>query len=245
MPAQYQMTRRLTPRIAPGAAMGWERDVHLSEAAHDLANLLQILGSSLSLMRREIEQPDLVRARLATAMSGVSQCMSLSRTLFASGPLEADGAVLLQSVIESNRPLFELAAGPDIDIEVRSPAEPLWVHIDRTRLERALLNLVINAAQAIDGPGHMRLACRIEGDRVILSVEDDGPGFTSRTTAHALDRRFTTKARGSGLGLASVDALMRSANGGVALDRSDLGGACVRMTLPLQRPVEGVERSVS
>jgi signal transduction histidine kinase len=245
MPAQYQMTRRFPPQVGPGPALGWERDDHLSEAAHDLANLLQILGSSLNLMRREIEQPDRVRARLATAMSGVSQCMSLSRTLFATGPVEADGAVLLQSVIESHRPLFELAAGADIDVEVRSPAEPLWIHIDRTRLERALLNLVINAAQAIDGPGHIRLTCQAEGDRVVLSVEDDGPGFTAQTTVHALDRRFTTKARGSGLGLASVDVLIRSADGEVALARSDLGGACVRMTLPRRRSVESFERTAS
>jgi signal transduction histidine kinase len=245
MPAQYQMTRGLSPQVGPGPAMGWERDVHLSEAAHDLANLLQILSSSLNLMRREIERPELVRARLATAMSGVSQCMSLSRTLFASGPVEADGAVLLQSVIESHRPLFELAAGPDIDLEVRSPADPLWIHIDRTRLERALLNLVINAAQAVDGPGHIRVTCHAEDDQALLSVEDDGPGFTVQTTAHARDRRFTTKACGSGLGLASVDALARSAGGEVTLDRSDLGGACVRMTLPRRRPVDAFERTTS
>lgn len=245
MPAQHQMTRGLTPQVGPGPAMGWERDVHLSEAAHDLANLLQILSSSLSLMRREIEQPDRVRARLATAMSGVSQCMSLSRTLFASGPVEDDGAVLLQSVIESHRPLFELAAGPEIDIEVRSSAAPLWVHIDRTRLERALLNLVINAGQAIDGPGHIRLTCCAEDDRVVLSVEDDGPGFTIQSAVHALDRRFTTKARGSGLGLASVDALMRSAGGEVVLARSGLGGACVRISLPRRGSVESFERTVS
>ena len=217
-------------------ALGWEdRDAGLSETAHDLANLLQILSSSLSLMKREIEQPELVRMRLATAMIGLDQCVSLSRTLFTSAAPSDDGLVMLQSLIETGRPLFDLAVGPDIEIEVVTTSEPLWVGVDRGRLERALLNLVINAAQAIDGPGCIRLACRSEADRIVLSVEDDGPGFTRQTRTQALDRRFTTKARGSGLGLSSVDALMKSANGLVLLGRSDLGGACVRMAFPARR----------
>ena len=217
-----------------------DRDAILSEAAHDLANLLQILSSSLSLMKREVEQPDLVRARLATAMIGLSQCVSLSRTLFAQPGETNDGPVLLQSLIENGRPLFELAAGPDVDIEIVAPAKPLWVRVDRARLERALLNLVINAAQALDGSGCIRVACRADGDDILLSVEDDGPGFTPRSLTQALDRRFTTKPHGSGLGLASVRALATSANGGVALDRSDLGGACVRLTLPSDAPFGGL-----
>lgn len=104
--------------------------------------------------------------------------------------------------------------------------------MDRARLERALLNLVINAAQALDGSGCIRMTCRGEGAVVHLSVEDDGLGFTPRALTQALDRRFTTKPRGSGLGLASIRALAASANGGIVLGRSDLGGACVRLTLP-------------
>lgn len=218
-------------------ALNWgDRDAVTSEAAHDLANLLQILSSSLSLMKREIEQPDLVRARLATAMIGVDQCMSLSRSLYATQAVADEGAITLQAVVDNGRSLFELAAGADVTIEIVAPIEPLWVRIERARLERALLNLVINASQAIDGPGCIRLVCRAESDRTILSVEDDGPGFTRQTQAQALDRRFTTKARGAGLGLVSVDALMKSANGEVVLRRSDLGGACVELAFPSGLP---------
>lgn len=238
MQAQYR-----TMTTAPSQshlAVGWEdRDVTFSETAHDLANLLQILKSSLNLMRREIDQPGLVRARLATAMIGVDQCMSLSRSLFASDTPSDDGVVMLQSLVESGRPLFELAVGPDIEIEIVTPEEPLWVGMERARIERSLLNLLINAAQAIDGPGRVRVACRSEPDYVVLSVEDDGPGFTLQTRTQALDRRFTTKACGSGLGLASINALMKSSNGLVSLGRSDLGGACVRLAFPVRRSVGG------
>ena len=237
MPAQQQT---MTTAAAQGhLVLGWEeRDANLSETAHDLANLLQILSSSLSLMKREIEQPDRVRMRLATAMIGVDQCVSLSRTLFVSPAVADDDAVMLQTLIGNARPLLELAVGPDIEIEVVAPAAPLWVYVERARLDRALLNLVINAAQAIDGPGCIRLACRTDGRQIFLTVEDDGPGFTPQTEAQGLERRFTTKPRGSGLGLASIDALMKAANGLVTLGRSDLGGASVRMAFPVRRPAE-------
>ncbi|MNW01216.1 Osmolarity sensor protein EnvZ [compost metagenome] len=103
-----------------------------------------------------------------------------------------------------------------------------------------MLNLVINAAQAVDGAGCIRVSCLSEKDHIVLSVEDDGPGFTCQTHAQALDRRFTTKALGAGLGLASIDVLMKAANGLVTLGRSDLGGANVRMAFPARRPAAGV-----
>ena len=98
MPAQQQT---MTTAAAKGhLVLGWEdRDANLSETAHDLANLLQILSSSLSLMKREIEQPDRVRMRLATAMIGVDQCVSLSRALFVSPAVADDDAVMLQTLI--------------------------------------------------------------------------------------------------------------------------------------------------
>lgn len=208
------------------------RDAHLSEAAHDLANLLQILGSSLNLMKREIDQPDSVRARLASAMVGVTLCMSVSRAMFSADPAQPEGWVMLQSVIDSGRPLFELAAGHDVEVEILCPLTPLWVNVDRARLERALLNLIVNAAQAISGPGLIRIECRVEEGRILLSVEDDGPGFTPQSAACGLDRSFTTKPQGSGLGLASVNSLMTSARGMVVLSTSELGGACVKLLFP-------------
>ena len=218
------------------------RDVHLSETAHDLANLLQILGSSLNLMKREIDQPDSVRARLASAMVGVTLCMSLSRTMFSAEPAQAEGRVSLQSVIDSGRPLFEMAAGPDVKVEILCPPAPLWVEVDRSRLERALLNLIVNAAQAVSGRGLIRIECRVEDGRILLSVEDDGPGFTPRSSACGLDRRFSTKPQGSGLGLASVNSLMTSVGGRVVLSTSDLGGACVRLVFP--RPANAGVRAM-
>lgn len=124
MPA-HQFTETHARPEGLSAFVADDNDPTLSEAAHDLANLLQILSSSLSLMTREVEQPDLVRARLATAMIGVSQCVSLSRALFAQPGEAADSPVMLQSLIETGRPLFELAAGPDVDIEILAPAKPL------------------------------------------------------------------------------------------------------------------------
>jgi signal transduction histidine kinase len=229
--AQHEDTGR-----GAGDAPWADRSGRLSQHAHDLNNLLQVVGSSLHLMEREVDQPELVRARLATAMAGLIRCAVLTRQMYPSAPAPDEDFVVLQSVVEAVEPLLAAAAGPDVEVELSLAAAPLTTFIDRTGLERALLNLVVNASQAIVGPGRIRVSCHGDIDHIELTVDDSGAGFSAEAAANAFEPHFTTRRAGSGLGLASVRSFVDAAGGTVRLSRADIGGARVVMTLPRQVP---------
>lgn len=102
---------------------------------------------------------------------------------------------------------------------------------DPPAIQNAVTNLVLNAAEAIDGTGNIEVRIRTEGDFAIVEVHDDGPGVPEDQRERILEGFFTTKAEGTGLGLLSVQAAAEGHGGRVEVSRSPLGGACFRMTL--------------
>ncbi len=111
-------------------------------------------------------------------------------------------------------------------------AGPLRVRGDRLLLSRAVHNLVINACEA--GPGApVEIRARAEGGLAVLEVLDRGPGPPPGLAERAFDPYVSTKDRGSGLGLSLVRDVARQHGGGVTLENREGGGACARLTLPL------------
>ncbi len=102
---------------------------------------------------------------------------------------------------------------------------------DRTLLGRAVLNLLLNAGQAASG-GTVQLRCTSGDGRVRIEVHDDGPGVPEEMRSRIFQPFFTTKGKGSGLGLLPVRTAAESFHGTLELERSDLGGACFRLDLP-------------
>jgi len=128
----------------------------------------------------------------------------------------------------------EPASAPNVAVNVTvTPGTPLAA-ADRDQVHQVLLNLVLNAMQAISGPGgkgtRVDVIVRPDGNsRVALEVVDDGPGMPEDVRAHAFEPFFTTKKRGSGLGLAVVDQVIR-AHGGT-LELHSKPGEGTRFTL--------------
>lgn len=124
------------------------------------------------------------------------------------------------------------AASPAHPIEIAASIErDVEVSIDRELVEGALENLIRNAREAMSDGGAITLGCSLGDGRLVLFVEDRGPGMDPRAKEQAFDDFFTTKATGSGLGLAFV-ARVAEAHGGRASLRSELGRG-TRVTLEL------------
>lgn len=100
-------------------------------------------------------------------------------------------------------------------------------------LARAVTNLVLNAGEATEGRGTIRVLLAVSSGEALLEVHDDGPGVPSSRRAEIFEPFHSTKDRGSGLGLVSVRAAAKEHGGEVEVGRSDLGGALLRMRLPL------------
>ncbi len=133
--------------------------------------------------------------------------------LYARSAVRAKGVVLEEDLKET-----PVAADPDL-------------------VRQALLNVLLNAVQAVEGGGRIRVACRPDPDedppvaRVIVS--DDGPGVPAEERERIFDPFYTTRARGVGLGLAIVQRIVSSHGGWVSVDDADLGGARFTLALPL------------
>jgi signal transduction histidine kinase/CheY-like chemotaxis protein len=208
-----------------------------SGLAHDFANLLTII---LGLQGRLEKAPlsgaaqDLVRATLAAARRGGAL---LDRIASISGrrelrPVVTDLAAFLRDLHTLATPT--LPDGMDLRIE----AEPLPgpVLIDAGGLQDVLVNLILNARDAMGRRGTIRIITRARQETWLeILVEDDGPGFTPVALDRALDPFFTTKGgEGSGLGLSMVYDQIKLQGGTVRLTNRPEGGARVVMRLPLR-----------
>lgn len=222
--------------------------------AHDFNNLLASIIGGLELMERRIARGDPTGALKygAAAKESARRAASLTQRLLAFSrrqtlePKVVDPNVLVSGLQD----LIKRSIGPDIALEVIK-APDLWhALIDAPQLENAILNLCINARDAMAGlPGHLEIRtenCTISGPRsnavqalspgeyVCIAVSDAGTGMTPDVLARAFDPFFTTKplGAGTGLGLSMVYGFVQQSGGEVRIDSKVGVGTTVRMYLP-------------
>jgi two-component system, cell cycle sensor histidine kinase and response regulator CckA len=211
--------------------------------AHDFNNLLTvILGNVEPLLdaippgerwRREAEQIRLAAER-AAALTG--QLLAFSRK-----QVVAPASLDLNEVVRETEQILERLIGEHIRLSTDFGQELPRVRMDRSQVEQLLLNLTVNARDAMPEGGRLHFATALgaplpaHGDElptVRLTVRDTGAGMDTETRARAFEPFFTTKAQGTGLGLATVYAIVEQAGGTVTL-ASELGrGTTVEILLP-------------
>ena len=219
--------------------------------AHDFNNLLQVVSGAVELLRIVTREGGDGRVERALASIGraTGKGARLTQQLLAYGrrqPL-ASTAIDLRARIGELGNLLRHSLGSAITLEIRA-GERLWaVHADPTQLETALLNLAINARDAMPHGGTVTLAlenCSLPdaryadaslppGEYVCLALADEGSGMSAETAASAFEPFFTTKAigEGTGLGLSQVQGFARQSGGHAYLARRP-GGLTVGILLP-------------
>ena len=220
--------------------------------AHDFNNLLQAISSSLELIEQRLSSGRTdIAPFAATARAAVDRAATLTRRLLAFArrqPLKPERTDLNMLVVG----LWDLlgrSVGEEIRLE-RRLAEPLWpVHADVNQIESALLNLVINARDAMpDGgsvtvetantvfaPGDLVNDPGVEpGDYAVLTVRDSGTGMPPDVLARVFEPFFTTKpiGQGTGLGLSQLYGFARQSGGFVRIDSAVGRGTAVHLHLP-------------
>lgn len=222
--------------------------------AHDFNNLLQALAGNLELIaRRPAQQDDVVRWS-ANALDAVARGRSLTGQLLAfSRRQKLDIAtVRVAELIGGMRDLIDKAVAPLSTARIES-IDPHWnVEADPIQLELAILNVAINARDAMPGGGVVTIAAEqatgqptpdlAPGDYVALTIADTGTGMTPEVAARALEPFFTTKevGKGTGMGLSMVFGVLRQSNGSLRIDSAPGKGA--RITLFLRMSTREPER---
>jgi len=209
--------------------------------AHDFNNLLTVvLGNADILLRRIEDQPNVVK-HLAAIRAAADKGQTLTRQLLAFSRRQQ----LNPSVVDLNRlirdflPLMKQAVGEGVAIELELGDEPLHALVDPTHLETALLNLAVNARDAMDSDGVLTISARrAVGDGPgfgEIRVSDTGSGMSAEVADRVFEPFYTTKdiGRGSGLGLSQVYGFVAQSGGRVEVDTTPGEGAAFTLTLPL------------
>jgi PAS domain S-box-containing protein len=220
--------------------------------AHDFNNLLTAIIGSLEIARRRATDASVIRL-IDNALRGAERGSSLTqRMLMFARRQELDfRPVDIVALVHGMAELLERSLGPSVRVETRFPLGLPWVNTDSNQLEMALLNLAVNARDAMPEGGPVVITARPEtialahgrlqpGEYVCLSLTDTGEGMDEDTLAKAIDPFFTTKevGKGTGLGLPMVHGLAEH-SGGQLLLRSRKGqGTTAELWLPVAKKTE-------
>lgn len=219
--------------------------------AHDFNNILQVIGSNLDLMGLEPQLGERMRQRLAGSMGAVERGAKLSAQLLAFArrqPLQPV-PTNVSNIVRDMEELMRRALGEAIDIGLAIDARVWNTMVDRNQLENVLLNLAINARDAMAGSGkltielgnavlddgyvaaHQDLAA---GEYVLIAVSDDGAGMSAATRERAFEPFYTTKpeGEGTGLGLSMAYGIVKQSGGHISIYSEPGEGTTIRIYLP-------------
>lgn len=217
--------------------------------AHDFNNLLMAIRSSLNLLERRLPQSDpRISGLVQNAVKATERGASLTQRMLAfARKQELDArAVDVVGLVHGMRNLIERSIGPEIVVSLRTDRHTPNALVDANQLEMALLNLTLNARDAMeDGKGRLDITLdRAEvremhdlapGAYLRIQVADNGTGMDEQTLSQALEPFFTTKGvgKGTGLGLSMIHGLARQSGGAFQLESAIGQGTTATLFLPV------------
>jgi signal transduction histidine kinase len=232
--------------------------------AHDFNNLLTVIMGSIETLKRRLAGGERdVSPFIDSALRGTDRAASLTRRLLAYArrqalePKPLDPNKLVAGVVE----LLQRSLGEEISVETVLAAGVWWVSADPNQLETAVLNLILNARDAMPGGGKLtietgnaylddRYAVAHEelepGQYVIIAVSDNGVGMTPEVMAKAFDPFFTTKeeGHGTGLGLSQAYGFIKQSGGHIKIYSEPGEGSTVKIYLPRLQAVPAAEPAI-
>ena len=220
--------------------------------AHDLNNLLTVIGGNVDHAVEGLPPESPARRDLLAALSATDSAAALTRQLLAFSRKHRPLTQVVDAVeiIRAAEGLLERLLGEAVELVTELSAAPLFVEIDPVGLEQVLVNLAINARDAMPDGGVITVTLRaIRGDagsdagQLELVVRDDGTGIDPVVRDRIFEPFFTTKpiGQGTGLGLSTVYGIVDGAGGSVSVDSVPGEGALFRVLLPLRELVEESE----
>jgi PAS domain S-box-containing protein len=220
--------------------------------AHDFNNLLTVIRGYSGLMAKRLAPGDPALRNLGQVQRASDRAAALVQQLLAFSRKQIVEPKVLDinaAVIELDRMLRRLI-GEDVELTITGGSEPLYVRIDPNQLEQMVMNLSVNARDAMPDGGALTIAaglhsprspltcaqCKVfSGDWAVLSVADTGVGIPDDVRGHIFEPFFTTKevGKGTGLGLSMVYGAVEQAGGHVCVESTPGQGSIFRICLPV------------
>lgn len=232
--------------------------------AHDFNNLLAVVVGTLEMLRNAFEaDAEIPRVRMLRLLGAAETASERGRKLtqqllaFARRSTLRSETATISDLFTASEPLLRRALGETVSLELSFPSD-LWAcRLDPAQFEAAILNLLVNARDAMPGGGKLCVTAGNmdlhapditpheslpAGEYVCLQVTDSGTGMTADVIAHVFEPFFTTKevGKGTGLGLSQVYGFVKQSGGEVAIDSAPGMGTTVRLYFPRADLVQGV-----
>jgi PAS domain S-box-containing protein len=221
--------------------------------AHDFNNLLTIINGYTEMVLQNHMLPDATRALLTPVLRAGEQAANLTRQLLMLGRAQPDAPVLIETgnVLANLNEFFRRILPANIRLEITVRARPAVVKADPTLLQQVVMNLVLNARDAMPEGGRLRIEVDrtsvpeqpgqrplqgeiTPGSYIVLEISDSGAGMSEEVQRHLFEPFFSTKpqGRGTGLGLATVYGIVRQYGGFIEVRSAPGAGASFRVLLP-------------
>ena len=217
--------------------------------AHDFNNILSIVLSQSSLTLRSLRPDDPAREHVLDVKAAAERAADLTRQLLAFSRQQVlhRAVVDLNAIARTTERMLRRLLGDDIEVSVLTEAAPGLVIADAGQVGQILMNLAVNARDAMPGGGRLKIETKnadVDGDDaarevavgryVMLSVSDTGDGMDASTRARIFEPFFTTKelGKGTGLGLATVFGIVKQSGGHITVTSQPGQGATFRVFLP-------------
>ncbi|HTM45723.1 MAG TPA: ATP-binding protein [Polyangiaceae bacterium] len=203
--------------------------------AHDFNNLLQVIAGNVSFARHALKSGRPVQGELDQALRATERAAELTSHLLAVGRRQRldPKRVNLGDLVSANLRMLRRIIPENIDIQCQVSPEPCFVDLDAPQFEQVLLNLCVNARDAMPQGGTLTVRVALHPDnQVELSVTDSGVGIDPVNLARVFEPFFTTKGTGSGLGLAVAAGIIAAHSGKISAHSDGRSGTSIRIVLP-------------
>jgi signal transduction histidine kinase/DNA-binding response OmpR family regulator len=210
--------------------------------AHDFNNLLTVVLGNIDIMARKPEDDERRARRLDAVRQAAERGRDLTKQLLAFSRRQhlSPVSVDVNALIEGFTPLIRQAVGEAVTVDLMLTGETLCAHADPNQLETALLNLAVNARDAMSEGGQLMIATRRAQNHVVIEVRDTGVGMSPEVRDRVFEPFFTTKevGKGSGLGLSQVYGFVRQSEGEVQLHSTVGEGTTFTLRLPVSEEAD-------
>ena len=220
--------------------------------AHDFNNMLSVILGHTEMALGDLDPQHALHESLDTIRQAALRSAGLTQQLlaFSRQQVVSPRHLDLRLLVREFEKMLERVIGDDIDLRITLPSEPCPVRVDPGQMEQVILNLAINARDAMPEGGHLQIEARLTtlspeyvyahpdaklGRHVELSVTDEGTGMDAETQRRIFEPFFTTKAegRGTGLGLSTVYGIVHQSGGSIRVESALGQGSTFRVFLPV------------
>jgi signal transduction histidine kinase len=210
--------------------------------AHDFNNLLTVITGFTEILIKDLEPGDGRLDDLMQVQKAADAAASLTRQLLAFSRNEViqPKAIVLEEIVAQSTKLMRRLIGADIRVEATFSSPPSVIHMDPGHLEQVIMNLMVNARDAMPDGGRLSIATSVAdlgktGRYATLCITDSGIGMNRITRSKIFEPFFTTKPpdKGTGLGLATVNGIVRRSGGFIEVESEPGQGSEFKVYLPL------------